>query len=407
MTLSEIYFEDWGPGWTALAFTVALGVSVVYRSWTLRRAISALEIKILVAGSRGKSGTVRIIHGILRHAGLRVIGKVTGTIAVELAPDGKEQSTVRFGAAGIPEMRSAILRGYRAGARAAVLECMAVQPKMISLVARIVQPDIVVVPAIRLDHLEDEGLTEYEIGVSIVDAVGFAKHLVAAVDQPDLQAYLEDHCAKLDMKLHLVCAQPDQPVVIGQHPTNVALGLEVAKILALPTAGFEPFVSVEPEAAVRHEVQLPDRRVSFCDIGGANDPQSAADALHRLQLPPEEKVVPIIINRWDRPLRAVSFLAAVDGNFPAVLISGTLPQYGQALIHRYSPNAVVIPLEKSVAQNLYHLIELLELSNPELLGQDICLVAMQNTHDPAAEAIRAEFTARGTVHRIGEWGVLP
>lgn len=405
--MSEIYIEDWGPGWTALAFTVALGVSVVYRSWTLRRAIKALKVRILVAGSRGKSGTVRLVHGLLRNAGLPVIGKITGTIAVELAPDGAEHSTVRFGSAGIPEMRSAILRGYRAGATAAVLECMAVQPKMISLVAKIVQPDIIVIPAIRLDHLEDEGLTEFEIGVSIINSVGFAKHLVAAVEQPDLQEYLRIHCEKLGITLHLVAAEPNQPVVTGQHPTNVALGLEVAKVLGLPAAGFESLVSIEPEAAVRHEVQLPDRKLSFCDIGGANDPESAADALQRLQLSADEQVVPIIINRWDRPLRAVSFLAAVDGNFPAVLISGSLPQFGQYLIHRYSPNAVVIPLKKSVAQNLHHLVELLEMANPELAGKDVCLVAMQNTHDSAADAIRAEFIARGSVRQIGEWGVLP
>lgn len=358
-----------------------------------------------MAGSRGKSGTVRIVHALLRNAGLKVLGKVTGTIAVELAPNGDEQTTLRFGAAGIPEMRSAILRGYRAGASAAVLECMAVQPKMIRLVAKIVRPTIIVLPAIRLDHLEDEGFTEFEIGKSIIDSVGHAKHLVAAVDQPDLQTYLRDHCQKLDMQLHLVTAIPEQPIVVGQHPTNVALGLEVAKILGLSIEGFETFVSVEPEAALRHEVQLPDRKVSFCDIGGANDPQSAADALHRLQFARQEQVVPIIINRWDRPLRAVSFLAAVDQSFPAVLISGALPQYGQSLIHRNAPGAVVVPLEKRVAGNLHHLVELLELANPDLVGRDICLVAMQNTHDPAAEALRHQFIVNGTAHQVGEWGV--
>lgn len=405
--VSDIHIEDWGPGWTALAFTVALGVSVIFRSWTLRRATRALTLRILVAGSRGKSGTVRVLHGLLRNAGLRVIGKVTGTIAIELSPDGSQQSTMRFGAAGIPEMRSALLRGHRYGAFAAVMECMAVQPKMISLVARIIQPHILVIPAIRLDHLEDEGLSEYEIGVSTIEALGKAEHLVTAVDQPDLQRYYREYCERVGMRLHLVTARSGQPVVAGQHPTNVALGLRIAEILKMETDGFESSVSIEPEAAIRREVQLPDRKLSFCDIGGANDPQSAADALHRLQLPADEQVVPIIINRWDRPLRAVSFLAAVDGNFPAVLISGTLPDYGQALIHRYSPNAVVVPLKKSVARNLHHLVDLLEMANPELAGKDLCLVAMQNTHDPAAEAIRSEFIARGTAHPIGEWGVLP
>lgn len=403
--MAEIHFEDWGPGWTALAFTILLGISVLYRSWNLNRAIKSLQIRILVAGSRGKSGTVRVIHAVLRKNGLRAVGKVTGTVAVELAPDGAEDATMRFGAAGIPEMRSAILRGYRAGATAAVLECMAVQPSMIALVSKIVRPHILVIPAIRLDHLEDEGLSEFEIGVAMIDSLGAADHLVTAVDQPELQTYYRDFCLKVGMQLHLVSAESSQPVVVGQHPTNVALGIAVARILDLPTAGFEALVSVEPEAALRHEVVLNDRRVSFCDIGGANDPQSAADALQRLELPDTENVIPIVINRWDRPLRAVSFLAAIDGNFPAVFIAGTLPHYGQRLIHSRTPESVVVPLSKSTATDLYKVVELLEMANPGLMGKDICFVATQNTHDPAAEALRAQFVLLGTAHKIGDWGL--
>lgn len=360
---------------------------------------------MLVAGSRGKSGTVRVIHGLLRRAGLRAIGKVTGTIAIELSPDGAQETTMRFGAAGIPEMRSAILRGYQAGATAAVLECMAVQPKMISLVSRIVRPHILVIPTIRLDHLEDEGLSEFEIGVSMLESLGKADHLVTGVDQPELQSYYREYCDRVGMELHLVSATSEQPLVVGQHPTNVALGIEVARVLGLPTDGFENFVTIEPEAAMRHELVLADRRVSFCDIGGANDPQSAADALERLQLSATEQVVPIIINRWDRPLRAVSFLAAIDGNFPAVLIAGTLPEYGQNLIHRNSPGAAVVPLAKSTAASIYRVLELLEMANPQLIGKDVCFVAMQNTHDPAAEALREQFIELGAVRKIGDWGV--
>ena len=403
--MAEIYFEDWGPGWTALAFTVLLGISVVYRSFTLRRAIDSMNPRILIAGSRGKSGTVRVIHGILRNAGVVAVGKVTGTIAVELSPDGKQVETVRMGTAGIPEMRSAILRGYRSGAKAAVMECMAVQPRMISLVARIVKPQVLVIPTIRLDHLEDEGLTEFEIGTSILESLGQAEHLVAGVNQPELQKYYREYCERNGMQLHLVAAEAGQPVVIGQHPTNVALGLKVAEILGLPTDGFETSVSVEPEAAVVHEIMLGRRRVSFCDIGGANDPESAADAMRRLKLPETEAVVPVIINRWDRPLRAVSFLAAIDGNFPAVLISGSIPGWGESLIREQAPLAVIGHLTKGLAGNLEQLVDYLDIANPELVGQNIMLVALQNTHDPAADRLRKQFHERGTQHQCGDWTV--
>lgn len=403
--MNEIYFEDWGPGWTALVFTVLLGISVVFRSRALNKAIKSMTPRILIAGSRGKSGTVRVIHGILRNAGLVAVGKISGTVAVELSADGKQSETVRFGAAGIPEMRSAIIRGYRAHAKAAVMECMAVQPKMISLVARIVKPQILVIPTIRLDHLEDEGLSEYEIGTSILESLGEADHLVTGVDQPDLQRYYADYCKRHGIQLHLVTANPNQPVVIGQHPTNVALGLKVAEILNLPTSGFASSISVEPEAAVRHELMVGTRRISFCDIGGANDPESAADALRRLQLPETESIVPVIINRWDRPLRAVSFLAAIQGGFPAIMLSGSIPIWGEQLIRRQVPSAVVCHLSKGLAKSPARLLEYLDIANPQLAGRNIVLVAMENTHDPAADRLRNLFHERGSQHQCGDWTV--
>ncbi len=85
-----IDFSSWIGGWTSLTFVVLYGIFLFFRSRKLRVAQGNPRTSILVTGSRGKSGTVRLIHGIMSLTGDPVYGKVTGTSAVELFPDGEE-----------------------------------------------------------------------------------------------------------------------------------------------------------------------------------------------------------------------------------------------------------------------------------------------------------------------------
>ena len=128
-------FTSWIAGWTALAFVVAYGIFLIRRSSRLKKALDAVPSRILVTGSRGKSGTVRLIHEILRRSGQSAYGKVTGTVAVELYPDGSEHETVRLGAASVNEMPEAMMRSASLGASVGVFECMAVSPDLITMVS--------------------------------------------------------------------------------------------------------------------------------------------------------------------------------------------------------------------------------------------------------------------------------
>ena len=107
-----IDFSSWIGGWTSLVFVVAYGVFLFIRSRRLREAQRDSGTSILVTGSRGKSGTVRLIHGIMSLTGDPVYGKVTGTTAVELYPDGEERETVRIGAASVNEMPESVMRAH-------------------------------------------------------------------------------------------------------------------------------------------------------------------------------------------------------------------------------------------------------------------------------------------------------
>ena len=166
--MRDIYFEDWGPGWVALTFTAIFGVFLIRQAYLLNKARESSRLRILVTGSRGKSGTVRLLHNLMIGSDIRTYSKITGTTAVELFPDGSEKPTVRYGSAGIPEMKMAMRRSLKLGVTSIVFESMAVTPKLIELVDRIVKPHIGVIPAITLDHTEEEGLNELEIATNII-----------------------------------------------------------------------------------------------------------------------------------------------------------------------------------------------------------------------------------------------
>lgn len=409
-----IDFSSWIGGWTSLVFVVAYGVFLFIRSRRLREAQRGSGTSILVTGSRGKSGTVRLIHGIMSLTGEPVYGKVTGTTAVELYPDGEERETVRIGAASVNEMPESVMRAHTLGARVGVFECMAVTPDLIELVSSgHVKPDIAVIPAIRLDHLEEEGLTEFDIGRSIIDSLGYCKTLVVGIDQPDLLEYAWQFCRERDIALIEAHPQPDQPVVPGHHPTNVAVALAVAEHLGMDAQRARAYVvgaSIEPRALSVWTLPLEKGgEISLIDLGGANDPQSAYEAMEGV-LDTNDYIVPIVVNRWERPLRSLVFLAAILGRFPVVGISGTLGRVAR-WFHTFSPEHARTPHEKSLVFSVTRK----QARSPELLAEKllsldlapktsrVTLLLVENTHEPTVDALRNTFTTRGQESTFVNW----
>ena len=401
----SIDFTSWIAGWTALAFVVAYGIFLIRRSSQVAKAHDAVPTRILVTGSRGKSGTVRLIHEILRRSGQSAYGKVTGTIAVELYPDGSEHETVRLGAASVNEMPEAMMRSASLGASVGVFECMAVSPDLITMVSNShIRPQIVVIPTIRLDHLEEEGLDEETIGRSIIDSVGECDYLVVGIDQPDILDYAEEVCKERGITLVIASPSSTQPVIPGHHPTNIAVAVEVAALAGVEKKKALKFAvasSVEPRAlTVMTYATKKKKHVEMIDLGGANDPQSAyeaLDALSALRYP----VVPIIVNRWERPLRSLVFMSAVMSRFPVVGVSGTLgflTQQFHSLVpdHTAKPHreSVVFRLTRKRASDLEALAgTIFPLTKKGATG--ISVIIMENTHEPTIDLLRTTFATQG------------
>ena len=397
-------FGSWVAGWTALGFVVAYGAFIIVSSFANHRARNALDYRILVTGSRGKSGTVRLLHALLSGSH-PVYSKLSGAAARELRPDGSEINTPRVGTTSVCELPQSMRRAAKDHATVGVFECMAVTPSLINLVQKVhIQAKMVIIPTIRLDHLEEEGLTEFEIGKNIFDAVEHAEVLVTGVTQPEILDYYRTECDARGIELIEVDPSSAPGRIPGHHPTNVAIALRVAEhlgvarvdaIARLQKTTFEPR-ALEFQRVARES----GGHVSLVDIGSANDPESAWEAFSALELD-SQVVVPVMVNRWERPLRAISFFATLRQHFALVGVVGTLGRWMNSR-HRYSLYRETVEHDQTEFFSITHAMA----SDPERLAQDVetrlgrpvghlIVVLVENNHEPRVERLRRSFERNG------------
>ena len=165
--------------------------------------------------------------------------------------------------------------------------------------------------------------------------------------------------------------------------------------------------STEPHALSYYSTQTSAGvELGLVDVGAANDPQSAAEALEQWPLD-NEVVVPVLANRWDRPLRAVVFAGAVLGRFPVVGVSGSLFEWVKRLkpeelsdVRREYRHTKVFRLTRSLSRDPDRLARLLTvlLGTPE--SGRFVLVIVENTHDPHTDRLRQTFARVGRPHLL-------
>ena len=390
--MGEIYLEDWGPGWTSLTLTATFGIVLIWQARSLYKAQKALRTRILVTGSRGKSGTVRLLHVLFLANKIPTYSKITGTTAVELFPDGTEKPTVRRGAAGIPEMKSSLMRSRKLGAQVGVFESMAISPKLIDLVDRIIRPQIGIIPTIRLDHTEEEGADELEIAENILLAISRSKDIFTAVEQPAIIHRYRELADEHGFNVHFVTPSTDQPEIPGQHPTNIAIAIAIAKHLGLAWEGALGKSSLEPEANVFHRYSNNGQKIELFDISGANDPESASQAFRNLPIADDRVVIPVVVNRWERPQRGVIFSSVFEDYEPFVLRVGTQKR-GNRKFGIRTQGFISLGVNHTISME-----SLLRFVNSKLhlaASPNIALVLFANVHEPTADRIRHLFRTHG------------
>ena len=316
--------------WAAVGF---LGV----REWRRHTArLESIPIRIHVDGSRGKTGTCRLIGAALRANGLRVVVKTTGKMPVLIDAAGREIVLERppTPTANLREQKEIVRLAKEQHAQAIVIECMAVDPELRRVSQEtLIRATLAVITNIRRDHLEVIG-PDLGTGARTLSDVIPRDGTVITAEQRLLPT-LRDEAEKRHASLVAVSPDGVSDSLLESFPyitfkENVALALGVCEVLGLDRArALEGMLHSTPDYGT---VQLFERQnhagvYTFVCALGVNDVDSLVELqreLIRRKKLDGGPLVGLFNSRDDRAPRSVEFARAMSRElkFRSVIVTG-------------------------------------------------------------------------------------
>jgi len=343
----------------SLLVVVIVGLGA-FEYWVHVRQVASIPIRIHVNGTRGKSSVVRLIAAALREHGLAVYAKTTGSLARLIAPDGTEFPVYRPGMTNVIEQLRILAIAAREGARAIVIECMALRPSLQSLCElKMIRSTHGVICNAWPDHLDVMGPTERDVALALLGTCPVGGTLFTG--EREYLPLFEAVCAERGSRLVVVDAEAaarvrDEEMArfsYIEHKENVALALAVAESLGVPRdVALNGMVRATPDAGALREFELDffGRRVVFVNGFAANDPV-ATERIWNLTLArhPGVRTRIMVLNcRFDRPDRSRQLGEALPRWAPAhryfLVGTGTYALARTAVASGLSPT-LLTPLE--------------------------------------------------------------
>jgi gamma-polyglutamate synthase len=290
------------------------------------RAWRDVPIRIHVNGTRGKSTVTRLVWAALNEARIPTVAKTTGTAPRILLPDGREEPFRRRSPANVREQLAFVRLARRTGARALVVECMAIDPVLQAITERdMVRATIGVITNVRSDHEEAMGAEPAAIAGSLAGTIPTGGVLVTGAI--DVLPLLRERAARLGTRVVTVAPRPgDGEAWLAE---DRALALAVTRELGIldDTArrGFER-APPDPGTVSRGAADVQAGRIVWTDASAANDPESLSGLVPG---PGSAPLVLIYHHRDDRSARLATF-ARRSPEFRAadrVVVTGPAPPW--------------------------------------------------------------------------------
>lgn len=269
-----------------MEFVVALIIFVfilgVYEQIKHNKRLNLLNIRININGTRGKSTATRLITGILKEAGIKVVGKTTGTSARIIYWNKEEEEPIERGPLGpnIIEQKAVVKKADKLGASVFVTECMAVNPDyQITFQEKLVKANIGVIVNVREDHMDLCGPTLDFIAESFTATIPHNGILVVADSK--YNNYYTQEAKKRNSQIIIADEKeiPDGYLEKFKYlifPENVAIALAAAKVLNIDRdTALRGILNANPDPGALMIYPLDDKNASYFVNGfAANDPNS-------------------------------------------------------------------------------------------------------------------------------------
>lgn len=293
----------------------------------LASKIKKIPLRICITGTRGKSTVTRLIAGILRENGRKVLAKTTGSRPVMIFPDGSEKEILRRGPPSILEGKDVLKAADQIGAQALVVEMMGIRPETMRIESlRLFHPHILVITNVRLDHREQMGASKADIAASFASAI--PKKCTVFVPKKEFFQTFEEKANRVNSKIIRAPEAINQKSVDkGNLETfyerDVHLSLLVAEYLDIDRhvalSGIKKSQSDTGslKAWMSKTGTLP-KDCWFISAFAANEPESTAvvlDYLKKKDVLKGKKRTALLSFRKDRGDRTLQWLRALEGGF--------------------------------------------------------------------------------------------
>lgn len=270
-----------------MAGAFALGVA---EKKLVQKNIDKIPLRILVNGIRGKSTVTRLITGILKEAGYKVVGKTTGSAARIIYWDAEEEIIYRRPEGpNITEQKSVIKKAAKRGADALVSECMAVNPDyQKALQEEFVQANVVVIVNVLEDHMDIMGPTLDQIAEGFTTTIPYDGHLILSND--NYVNYYKRIAKRRRTRVYVADDNLISEAFLKKFkymvfPQNASLALAVADALGIDRqTSFRGMLNAHPDPGAAEVWSLPSfgKNVYFINGFAVNDAASTLSMLERL-----------------------------------------------------------------------------------------------------------------------------
>ena len=270
-----------------MAGAFALGIA---EKKLVQKNIDKIPLRILVNGIRGKSTVTRLITGILKEAGYKVVGKTTGSAARIIYWDAEEEIIYRRPEGpNITEQKSVIKKAAKRGADALVSECMAVNPDyQKALQEEFVQANVVVIVNVLEDHMDVMGPTLDQIAEGFTTTIPYDGHLILSND--NYVNYYKRIAKRRRTRVYVADDTLVSEAFLKKFkymvfPQNASLALAVADALGIDRqTAFKGMLNAHPDPGAAEVWTLPSfgKNVYFINGFAVNDAASTLSMLERL-----------------------------------------------------------------------------------------------------------------------------
>ena len=257
-----------------------------------RRNLSKIPVRVLVNGTRGKTTSVRLVMAALEEAGIKAVGKTTGSEAAILLPGSRVEKIRRRKGARLEENIAFTRRAVREGADVIVVECMALRDETQRMMAeKFIRPTHVAILNSLTDHAAEMGPEKGDVVHCLSCSVPRGSRLYVTEPFYDsLDADIE----------HVAVLHHETDAPLAAHDEDVSVALAILKDLGVDReTALKAFAKAIPDVGLQGEIALGPSR--FIPSFAVNDEESMAKAIARES--GKGRLTVVFNNRADREYR--------------------------------------------------------------------------------------------------------